>query len=70
MLSTYFFYSTQDLLDIDMIKLSRTEMHNSFCKHNTNISFEEFDKALEELLNIEFIRLENGEESDAFFVHE
>ena len=63
--------TSQHPLDIDMITLSRNELYNSFCKHiNSNISFEEFELALEELLEIEFIRLNNGKEFDSFFVHE
>ena len=65
------FIAQQELLDIDMIPLSRRELHESFSKHTqSTVSFSAFESVLDELLAIEIPRLEDGEEFDAFFVHE
>ena len=61
----------RDLLNIDMIPVSRKRLHESFCEHTrSTVPFSEFESALEELLAIEMPRFEDGQEFDAFFVHE
>ena len=61
----------KELLDIDMISASRQELFDIFQSQTTSpATFLEFESALEELQTISVARIDDGEESDSFFVHE
>lgn len=58
------------LLDIDLISVSKEELLLKFNKsNNSNISKTELSGILEELLKIEVSMVDNGKETDIYFIH-
>ena len=60
-----------NLLDIDKLTISRKELHSLFNKDlKTSLSINAFEQALEELERIEVSMIDDGEETDSYFIHE
>ena len=60
-----------DLLSIDKFRVSRQDLLERFnADQDPGCSPEQFSAVLEELLQIEVPMLDNGSESDCYFIHE
>jgi hypothetical protein len=61
----------KNLLDIDRIKVSIQELRNLYCKKQGHIIPEnEFLAILEGLESIEVRMVDDGEQTDVYFIHE
>ena len=61
----------EDLLNIDKLRVSRQDLLERFnAGQDSDCSPEQFSAVLEELLQIEVPMLDNGSESDCYFIHE
>ncbi len=61
----------ENLLDIDMIKVERDELLRRYNKkYKTSLELNMFSRILEELQEIEVPMIDDGEETDSFFIHE
>lgn len=59
------------LLSIDKIKCSRSELRCKFClEYGEVVSQSDFDQIIEELLAVEISMVDDGVETDVFFIHE
>ncbi|MFC1542615.1 hypothetical protein ACFL4M_01870 [Pseudomonadota bacterium] len=58
------------LLDIDKIKLSRKELYDNYVAEYAEIEHSKFTMGLEEILRIEVNMVDDGKETDIFFIHE
>jgi len=59
------------LLDIDQITISRSELKDLFNKeYNINIDEKSFEVIINSLKGIEVKMIDEGKESDLFFIHE
>lgn len=62
---------THNLLDIDQLRVSRYDLLSLFNKEfDQKLSPEEFTPVVEELLQIKIPMLDDGMESDHYFIHE
>ncbi len=60
-----------NLLDIDRITVSKGELYNKFVReYGTNLSLIQFGETLEALKSIEIPMVDEGKETDVFFIHE
>ena len=63
--------NTDKMLDIDKIILSRDKLFQRFSsKYNSLLSYDEFILMLDELENIKVTMIDEGVETDYFFIHE
>lgn len=61
----------QKLLSIDKISVTRLELKKRYsAMHGRIVSDREFEQALEELESIEVAMVDDGRETDAYFIHE
>ncbi|WP_370979726.1 hypothetical protein [Agaribacterium sp. ZY112] len=59
------------LLDIDKLTVTRDELYRYYCKEISRISQrKDFNYALESLLSIEIPMVDDGIETDIYFIHE
>ena len=62
---------TESLLSIDKLRVSRQDLLGRFnAGQDTSYSSQQFTAVLEELLQIEVPMLDDGIESDCYFIHE
>lgn len=60
-----------NLIDIDQITINREELWKLYQnKYDKDISFIDFEKHLDVLLGIKVSMIDDGVETDAFFIHE
>jgi len=63
--------NVEKMLDIDKIILSRDKLYQKFnSKYNSLLSFDEFILLLDELETIKVTMIDEGVETDCFFIHE
>lgn len=61
----------QELLNIDQIRVTRSELKDRYNKMYERItSDQEFEKILDKLESIEVPMVDEGRETDAYFIHE
>ena len=61
----------EKLLDIDKISIPRDELLEKYNnKYKVSLSQDSFNKILEELESIKVVMLDNGKETDIYFIHE
>ena len=62
---------SNNLLDSDKIKVSRETLHTQYNKaFNTSLSTKQFTSAIEALEHIEVPMVDEGKETDTYFIHE
>ena len=61
----------EQLLDIDKLNITRSELHERFnAYHSCKLEFSSFITVLEALETIEVRMIDDGEETDTYFIHE
>jgi len=62
--------NNKQLLDVDKIKVSRDTLYAYYTAENGDIPYTKFISGLEELLRVEVNMVDDGRETDIFFIHE
>jgi hypothetical protein len=60
----------KQLLDVDKIKVTRDALYAYYTAEYGDIPYKEFISGLEELLRVEVDMVDDGRETDIFFIHE
>lgn len=62
--------NTNKLLDIDKLKVSRKELFTSYLDKYEALEYHQFETGWEEVLGLVVNMVDDGKETDIFFIHE